>query len=58
MDTSDLAPVEKGKFPQLEESYIRDGLEVARNQIARSNVSTASIDDIVAKVQRRHAVSP
>jgi Arc/MetJ-type ribon-helix-helix transcriptional regulator len=46
--------VEKGKFPELDESYIREGLKLAREQIARGEVSTASIDEVVAKSQQRH----
>jgi hypothetical protein len=47
--------VEKGKFPQLEENYIRDGLNSAREQIARGETSTANIQEIIAEAQRRHS---
>jgi hypothetical protein len=30
--------VEQGEFPELEEEYIRDGVELAREQIARGEV--------------------
>jgi hypothetical protein len=46
---------EQGALPELEEEYIRDGLAVAREQIARGEVSTASIEEVVAKAQQRHA---
>ena len=42
---------EHGALPELEEEYIRDGLEVARNQLARGEISTASIDEVIAKAQ-------
>lgn len=44
--------LEQGAFPELEEEYIRQGLELAREQIARGQVSTASIDEVIAKAQR------
>jgi hypothetical protein len=34
--------LEKGQFPQLEDDYIREGLELAREQIAQGETSTAS----------------
>jgi hypothetical protein len=43
---------EQGALPELEEAYIRDGLELARAQIARGEISTASIDDVVVRAQR------
>jgi hypothetical protein len=46
--------IEQGKFPELEEEYIRDGLAMARDQIARGEVSTASIGEVIAKAQQRH----
>jgi hypothetical protein len=45
--------VEQGIFPELEEEYIRVGLEYARDQIDRGEVSTASIDQIIAKAKDR-----
>ena len=47
--------IEQGKFPELEEEYIRDGLAMAREQIARGEISTDSIDEVIAKAQPRHA---
>ena len=44
--------VEQGAFPELEEEYVREGLEMARAQIARGEVSTASIDQVIAKAQQ------
>ncbi|HJQ80440.1 MAG TPA: hypothetical protein VJ828_10820 [Lacipirellulaceae bacterium] len=41
--------VEQGAFPELEEEYIRDGLDLARGQFARGQISTASIAEIIAK---------
>jgi Arc/MetJ-type ribon-helix-helix transcriptional regulator len=46
--------VEKGKYPELEESYIRDALELARAQIAGGEISKASIQDVIAEAERRH----
>lgn len=48
--------VEKGRFPDLEEDYIREGLELARGQIERAETSTARIGDIISKAQR-HTIS-
>jgi hypothetical protein len=42
-----------GKFPELEEEYIRDGLSVAREQIARGEISTAPISEVIANAQQR-----
>jgi hypothetical protein len=46
--------VEKGKSPELEESYIRDGLEMAREQIARREISKATIQEVIGEAKRRH----
>ncbi|HEY3393796.1 MAG TPA: hypothetical protein VGK58_13880 [Lacipirellulaceae bacterium] len=46
---------EQGTVPELEEEYIRDGIEVAREQIARGEVSSASINEVIAKAQQRQA---
>jgi hypothetical protein len=46
---------EKGKFPGLEESYIQDALERAREQIASGEVSTASVPEIIARAQKKSA---
>jgi hypothetical protein len=45
--------VEQGAFPELEEEFIREGLEMAREQIARGEISTASIDEVISKAQLR-----
>lgn len=37
----------------LEDQYIRDGLELARSQIARGETSTTPIEAIIAKAQQR-----
>lgn len=37
--------VEQGRFPELDEEYIRDGLEHARDQIARGETSKAKLDE-------------
>jgi hypothetical protein len=42
---------EQGALPELEEEYIRDGLERAREQIAAGEVSTASGSDDISKAQ-------
>jgi hypothetical protein len=46
---------EQGAFPELEEEYIRQGLETARAQIAGGEISTASIDEVIAKAQARQS---
>jgi hypothetical protein len=48
--------IEKGRFPELEEDYVREGLELARDQIARGESSNSSVEEIVSKAQR-HSVS-
>jgi hypothetical protein len=48
---------EQGTLPELEEEYIRHGLEVARDQIARGEVSTASIDEVIAKARQRQSAA-
>jgi hypothetical protein len=40
--------IEQGACPEVEDDYIRDGLELARNQIARGEVSNSTIDQIIA----------
>jgi hypothetical protein len=50
--------VEEGVVPTLDEEYIRQRLEVARDQIARGEVSTAPIDAVIAEAQRRHSRKP
>jgi hypothetical protein len=47
--------LETGRFPQLEEDYVRDGLDLARGQIARGEISAASIQELVAEAKRRDA---
>ena len=44
--------LEQGACPDLEEEYIRAGLESAREQIARGEISTASIGEVIAKAQQ------
>lgn len=44
---------EQGRFPELDEEYIRGGLELAREQIARGQTSTAQVHEIIAKAERR-----
>jgi hypothetical protein len=45
--------LEEGAFPKLEQDYIRQGLELARQQILRGQTSTASVDEIISEGQRR-----
>jgi hypothetical protein len=47
--------IEEGTCPELEEEYIRDGLRFARDQIARGEVSNASIDQVIAKAKERRS---
>jgi hypothetical protein len=44
--------LEQGAVPELEADYIKEGLELARAQIARGEVSTASIGDVIDKAQQ------
>jgi hypothetical protein len=44
---------EQGHFPDLEEEYIRAGLELAREQIAQGKTSTATVQEVIAKAERR-----
>lgn len=44
--------LEQGACPELEEEYIRQGLNLARGQIARGEISTASIGEVIAKAQQ------
>jgi hypothetical protein len=44
--------LEQGAVPELEADYIQAGLELARAQIARGEISTASIDEVVARAQQ------
>jgi hypothetical protein len=46
--------VEKGKSPELEEAYIRDGLEIAREEIARGETSDAAVEQLIGEARRRH----
>jgi hypothetical protein len=41
--------IEQGACPELEDDYIREGLDLARDQISRGEVSTTSIDQVIAK---------
>jgi|SoiMethySBSTD1v2_1073268.scaffolds.fasta_scaffold3886923_2 hypothetical protein len=45
--------VEQGAFPELEEEYTRQGLEIARDQIVRGEISTSSIADVIAKAESK-----
>jgi hypothetical protein len=45
--------LEEGVLPKLEESYIRQGLDLARQQIASGQVSTVTAEDIKAEARRR-----
>jgi hypothetical protein len=42
---------EAGTCPELEEAYIRDGLELARDQIARGEISEATLEEVIAKAK-------
>ena len=44
--------VEQGALPELEKEYIQYGLDLARDQIARGEVSTATIAEIIVKAQQ------
>lgn len=48
--------IEQGSFPELEEEYVRSGLELAREQIARGKTSNASIASLIAEAQRRETL--
>ena len=42
---------EAGSCSELEEAYIRDGLELARDQITRGEISEATVEDVIAKAK-------
>ena len=44
---------EQGRFPELEEDYIREGLELAREQIRRGETSSATVQEVISKAERR-----
>jgi Arc/MetJ-type ribon-helix-helix transcriptional regulator len=44
---------EQGRFPELEEDYVREGLELAREQIRRGETSSASVQEVISKAERR-----
>ena len=44
--------VEKGVLPELEDDYIREGLELARAHISRGEVSSLPIADVISKAQQ------
>jgi hypothetical protein len=46
---------EQGRLPALDEEYIRAGLELAREQIDRGEVSNLTIQEIISKVARQTA---
>jgi hypothetical protein len=45
--------IEQGLCPELEDEYIREGLEFARAQIARGDISTGSIDQVIEKAKEQ-----
>jgi hypothetical protein len=45
--------VEEGALPILEEAYIRQGLELARQQINEGQISTFTAEEIKAEAKRR-----
>lgn len=48
--------IEQGTFPELEEEYVRSGLELAREQIARGEISNTPIASLIAEAQRRESL--
>jgi hypothetical protein len=44
--------VERGVLPELEDDYIREGLELARGQISRGELSSLPIADVISKAQQ------
>ena len=47
--------VEEGVVPTLDEAYIREGLQLARQQIARGEVSERTIDEVIVEAERRNS---
>lgn len=47
--------IEQGAEPLLDAEYIDSELNSAREQIARGEVGTRSIDDLIAEAKRRSA---
>ncbi len=50
----DYLIIEQGVMPTLDEQYIRDGLALARRQIADGLTSNRCIGDVIAEAQLRH----
>lgn len=47
--------IEEGILPSLDEDYVRSGLEAARAQISRGQVSERPIQEVVAEAKQRHS---
>ena len=50
--------IEEGTLASLDEDYINNGLQIAREQIARGEVSVAAIDEVIAKAKKRQPSRP
>jgi hypothetical protein len=47
--------VEQGVEPTLDEEYIGQGLQVARQQIQRGELAGGDIETVISKAKRRHS---
>lgn len=47
--------IEQGVEPTLDEEYIRQGLQVAREQIERGEFADGDIETVIAEAKRRHS---
>ena len=45
--------IEQGEEPTLEEGYIRQGLQLARQQIEDGKLGTTNIEEILVKARQR-----
>ena len=47
--------IEQGVEPTLDEEYIRQGLQVAREQIQRGETANGNVEEVIAEARRRHS---
>ncbi|MDZ4657181.1 MAG: hypothetical protein SH868_06330 [Bythopirellula sp.] len=45
--------IEQGSEPLLDDEYIGEGLRVAREQIARGELASRGIEEVIAEARRR-----
>ena len=47
--------IEQGIEPTLDKEYIRQGLQVAREQIERGEIADGKIETVIAEAKRRYS---